>query len=236
MVHRRSSLFSIAIGIGILITGSSSLFPQAILSLDKINIDGGIIYNGDVKKARWVMKNIGKDTLVISDLHASCHCTTLKNPKPALAPGESDVLEIEFNSSGFSGRVTKEIIFSTNDTSNESVCLRLSCEVLSELGPTNHRDIVWLGTVPIGKEIHESFALKNTSGRRITVTGGTSSGQDVRLLILKTVLMPADTINIPIVVLPSKEGYVEEKLIIETDSHKQHRVPMRVGYMGVKQK
>ena len=87
---------------------TSLALAQPKLTVEKNTIDLGTIYNGMVKKARIVIKNTGKDSLRILGVQTSCGCTTAKQPKGTLKPGESDAVEIEFNSTGWKGKVTKQ--------------------------------------------------------------------------------------------------------------------------------
>ena len=51
-------------------------FSQPKISVDKTKIDMGVIYNGETKKARIVIKNIGSDSLKIIGVTTSCGCTS----------------------------------------------------------------------------------------------------------------------------------------------------------------
>lgn len=59
--------------------------------------------------------NKGKAALQIAQVTPSCGCTTLKDwPKEPIAPGQSGVITVEFNSAGFSGNIEKTIQVATN--------------------------------------------------------------------------------------------------------------------------
>lgn len=59
--------------------------------------------------------NKGKADLQIAQVIPSCGCTTLKDwPKEPIAPGQSGVITVEFNSAGFSGNIEKTIQVATN--------------------------------------------------------------------------------------------------------------------------
>jgi hypothetical protein len=70
---------------------------------------------------------------MISNLKTSCGCTSVKSLNPTLGPGDFDSLKVEFNPAGFDGKFTKHITFTTNDTSQSSVILILTGEVIREL-------------------------------------------------------------------------------------------------------
>jgi hypothetical protein len=228
--------FSIIIFAGYFITSSLPLFCQPKISFDKTSRDVGNIYSGEIKKIQWTIKNDGRDTLIISNVHPSCGCTSVKNPKSSLAPGESDTLEVEFNSAGYKGKIAKQIDIASNDPLNTNTNLTFTGEVISELELINNVRLLWFQAAPIGKETRQSVSFKNSTNKTITITGYKSSGADVHAVLQKATVMPFDTITFPITVLASKEGFNEEKLSFETDNKNQPHVQLSVGYMGVKEK
>ncbi|MGB2868226.1 MAG: DUF1573 domain-containing protein, partial [Bacteroidota bacterium] len=51
---------------------------QPKLSLDKMEVDMGVIYSGTKKVSRFTVKNIGNQPLKILEVTPSCGCTTVK--------------------------------------------------------------------------------------------------------------------------------------------------------------
>jgi hypothetical protein len=209
-------------------------FPQPKISVDKTKIDLGVTYNGATKKARTVIKNTGKETLQILGVTTSCGCTTAKQPKEYLKPGESDAVEVEFNSTGFRGKIEKHLEIMSNDPSNPRVSITLITDVIEELQPVGTASVVWLGTVPVGKTVEQQIGLKNVSGKVITLTGFKSSSPDLSVVLTERKVMPADTIRLNIRITPRKNDYISEMILLETDSNKQSQVPIRVTLLGVK--
>jgi hypothetical protein len=206
---------------------------QPKISVDKTNIDLGVAYNGSIKKARATIKNVGRDTLHILGVSTSCGCTTVKRPKDFLRPGESDNVEVEFNSTGFRGKVEKHLEIQSNDPKNPRVGITLTVDVIEELQPVNNASVVWLGTVPVGKTVEQVIGLKNVSGKVITLMGFKSSSPDLTANMSNRTVMPADTIRISIKFTPRKIDYISEMLLLETDSNKQSQVPIRITLLGV---
>jgi len=214
-------------------TLSSIGFSQPKIHVDKTNIDMGVAYNGAVKKARATIKNVGRDTLHILGVSTSCGCTTVKRPRDFLRPGESDIVEVEFNSTGFRGKVEKHLEIQSSDPKNPRVGITLTVDVIEELQPVNNASVVWLGTVPKGKTVEQVIGLKNVSGKVIPLTGFKSSSPDLSANLSARRVMPADTIRFTIRITPRKTDYISEMLLLETDSNKQTQVPIRVTLMGV---
>jgi hypothetical protein len=206
---------------------------QPKISVNKTRIDMGVIYNGETKKARIVIKNIGTDSLKIVSVTTSCGCTTAKHPKDYLRRGEQDAVEVEFNSTGFRGKVEKHVSIMTNDPVANTTEVTLVGDVIEELQPVGNASVIWLGAVPIGKEVTQTVTFKNVSGKVMTLTGYTSSSPDITVLFEQKTVLPADTIRLSVKVISKKSVFVSEQVFLETDSKKQPKVPVRVTLIGV---
>jgi hypothetical protein len=220
------------IGVLLLVLAVSTA-AQPKLVIDNSKIDFGVIYNGTTKKARVVLKNVGKDTLRILGVTTSCGCTTARQPKAFLKSGESDAVEVEFNSTGFRGKIEKHINIMTNDPASPTTNVTLVGDVIEELQPLNNGSVLWLGSVPVGKQVQQTVAFKNVSGKVLTMTGFKSSSSDLSVTFEKRTVLPADTIRMNVKITPRKTDYINELLILETDSNKQSQVPVRVTLIGV---
>jgi hypothetical protein len=214
-------------------TLASTGLSQPKISVDKTKIDMGVVYNGSVKKARVTIRNTGRDTLRILGVSTSCGCTAARQPKDFLKPGESDFVEVEFNSTGFRGQVEKHLEIQSNDPKNPRLGITLSVNVIEELQPVNSASVVWLGTVPVGKTVEISVGLKNVSGKVLTLVGFKSSSPDLSAILAPRAIMPADTVQVKIRFTPRKNDYISEMLLLETDSNKQSQVPIRITLLGV---
>jgi len=208
---------------------------QPKLSLDKPEVDLGTIYGGMKIQTKIVLRNIGNDTLRIYSVQPSCGCTTVKQPKSILLPFESDVAELEFNSSGFHGNVVKYVNITTNDPFSQNVSIKLFGEVKEELEPISHSSLMWFGNISLGKVLEQRTSLKNISGHKIKIKKFTTSSSSISIKIEKMVLNPNDTLNVQVTVKPEKPGYSSDHFTIETDSKNQPRAEIRVSYMCVKE-
>jgi hypothetical protein len=207
---------------------------QPKITVNKEKIDLGVIYNGTTVDAHIVVKNMGRDTLRILGVTTSCGCTTVRQPKAILQPGESDVVEVQFNSTGFRGKVEKHVFIASNDRMAPSMNVTMTGDVIEELQPVdNNSSVVWLGSVPVGKTIEKTVSFKNISGRVITLLGFKSSTTDISVSFAKQAVLPADTISMTFKVTPHKTDYISEQVLLQTDSKKQSQVPVRVTLIGV---
>ena len=217
----------------LLVVTIASAAAQPKLNIDKSKVDLGVIYNGTTKKARVVLKNVGRDTLRILGVTTSCGCTTARQPKAFLKSGESDAVEVEFNSTGYRGKIEKHVNIMTNDPTSPTAYVTLVGDVIEELQPVNNGSVLWLGSVPIGKQAEQTVSFKNVSGKVLTLTGFKSSSSDLSVTFGQRTVLPADTIRLSIKITPRKTDYINELLLLETDSNKQSQVPVRVTLIGV---
>ena len=77
--------------------------------------DFGEVKEGEILKHNFEFKNDSPKTLNIIQVKTTCGCTVSKIQKNNLLPQESTLLEVQFNSKGFSGQVEKTIYVQTDD-------------------------------------------------------------------------------------------------------------------------
>jgi len=195
----------------------------------------GTVFNGSSKTARVALKNVGSDTLRIHNVRTSCGCTTIRKPKEILLPGESDILDVGFDATGFRGRVTKYISIETDDPDAKFVSIPMTADVAEELMPSGSSSFLWFGTVPIGKPSVQSFTYINITKRPITVNSASSSSPHVTTTLGKKRIAPGDSVTFAVTLRPAQEGYASADLVLHTDSKNQPRVPLRVTFVATRQ-
>jgi|GEM_PF-683061 len=77
--------------------------------------DFGSVLKGDTVKTSFVLKNEGKNTLIIRKIQPSCGCTASKVDKMEIPAGDSATIQIEFNTLGREGEDLKTLTIITND-------------------------------------------------------------------------------------------------------------------------
>lgn len=97
---------------------------------DKLFHNFGKIEEGKIYETFFVFKNTGEGTLEILDIHSTCGCAAAITRKRKLSKGESSEVRVEFNSTNYSGLVTKYIVIRTNDPVNPEIYLTIQAEVI----------------------------------------------------------------------------------------------------------
>ena len=69
-----------------------------------------------VRTVRFIVLNVGSETLIINDAATSCGCVTVKHPKCPIEPGETDTIEVTYDGTAQSyGKFKKTITIFSND-------------------------------------------------------------------------------------------------------------------------
>ncbi len=88
--------------------------PKTEMDVDAKKFDFGKINEGDVVRHTYMVKNIGENPLVISNIQVSCGCTAPFYPKEPILPGKIGEVTLEFNSAGKAGLVDKNALIIAN--------------------------------------------------------------------------------------------------------------------------
>jgi len=76
--------------------------------------DFGKVIQGEKLSYTFHFKNVGKSSLLISSIEASCGCTTSIPPKAPIRPGEKGEISISFDSKHKNGEVTSYLVITAN--------------------------------------------------------------------------------------------------------------------------
>lgn len=109
-----------------IIPGADSL--SAVLALENDAFDFGEIKEGEKIEHEFKFTNTGSSPLIISNVQASCGCTTPDYSKNPIPPGETGMVKVVFNSAGQLGKQHK-VITVTSNASSPNTLLHLRGEV-----------------------------------------------------------------------------------------------------------
>lgn len=101
----------------------------AQIGFDTTAHDFGVINEGEKPIFNFVFKNVSNNPLVITEVHASCGCTTPYWPKDIIKPGTSDTIRVEYDSEGRPGKFRKSITVTANTQPNKTT-LSISGDVI----------------------------------------------------------------------------------------------------------
>lgn len=87
--------------------------------------DFGRIDSGTVARNDFVFTNTGNAVLEITEVKPGCGCTTAGQWDRRVEPGKTGKIPLQFNSTGFSGSISKMATVTCNDPSQSNVVLQL---------------------------------------------------------------------------------------------------------------
>ena len=91
---------------------------------------------GTIVKHTYHFANVGEGDLVISEARPSCGCTAPHYPRNPIAPGDSGVIDVEFNTENKAGEQNKTItIISNSDPGAIELALKGFVVNPNETGP-----------------------------------------------------------------------------------------------------
>ncbi|CAN5905053.1 hypothetical protein BH24BAC1_BH24BAC1_03740 [soil metagenome] len=91
-----------------------SVSAQGVLVVEKETHDFGNIAEGTQATHEFKLKNTGDQPVVISNVQASCGCTTPAWTKDPILPGKSGMVKAVYNSEGRPGSFNKSITVTSN--------------------------------------------------------------------------------------------------------------------------
>jgi hypothetical protein len=94
-----------------------SASAQGVLTVEKETYDFGNIAEGTQATHEFKLKNTGDQPVVISNVQASCGCTTPAWTKDPILPGKTGMVKAVYNSEGRPGSFNKSITVTSNAAS-----------------------------------------------------------------------------------------------------------------------
>jgi hypothetical protein len=84
------------------------------IQFSETSFNFGTLKQGEKVEHTFIFKNIGKEPLVISEVHTSCGCTVADYTEKPVNPGSQGYVKVTFNSAGKHGQQFKTIIIKAN--------------------------------------------------------------------------------------------------------------------------
>ena len=84
------------------------------IQFENLTYNFGKVIQGEMLSYTFHFKNIGKSSLLISGIEASCGCTTSVPPRAPIQPGEKGEIKITFDSKHKFGEVISYLVVTAN--------------------------------------------------------------------------------------------------------------------------
>jgi hypothetical protein len=96
----------------------------------------GDLQEGPKANVDFVFTNTGNKPLILTDVKASCGCTTPEWPKEPIMPGQSSKIKVEYNTQGRPGDFTKSITITSNISDTIPKMIYIKGKVAPSATPT----------------------------------------------------------------------------------------------------
>lgn len=123
---RRSLFVFLLLGAGLFAGAQVALQPADVLKLKETEHDFAKIPQGKPVYYSFDITNTGSEPLKLTDVHASCGCTTPEWSREAIAPGATTQIKVGYNAAA-EGPFDKTITITYN--TNQSKILRIKGSV-----------------------------------------------------------------------------------------------------------
>lgn len=101
----------------------AAIIQPEILKLSETSFDFGKIPQGKPVTHNFIIENAGKDSLKISNVQASCGCTTPEWSNSAVATGNKTTIKVGYNSAS-EGQFEKMITIFYNDGQTKQITIK----------------------------------------------------------------------------------------------------------------
>ena len=175
--------------------------------------DFGDVYTPSTERF-LTLKNIGTDTLTISDVSTSCGCTAALISHDHIAPNDSGILSVTFDAKRYGGRIEKMISMNTNDTAQKHVNIKFGVNVIKSLD-VDPEYMYFYTTVDSTTE--NTLTIKNSSSQTIRIKSVKPSSDFITVKLSEDKLSPGEEAALTGTIQPKQSGTVRGDIEITTD-------------------
>lgn len=182
-------------------------------------LDFGDTYTGQKLEKVVTVKNVGKDTLRITDVKAQCGCTAamMSDQDKNLAPKSVGKLSISFDTHNYGGsKVSKQVYISSNDTSNPKLTITFSANVVNVLD--TDPKILSFDNMKLDSTYTRTITVTNPSMKnRVKILSVDPKQPMMKISLMKNELMPGEKTQLQAEFHPTKTGTFQGLIELVTD-------------------
>ncbi|MEI8356562.1 MAG: DUF1573 domain-containing protein [Deltaproteobacteria bacterium] len=199
--------------------------PRAVV--ERPSFDFGTIDQGKSIDHVFMVTNGGDTPLTIGQVSTSCGCTVADVSSRSIAPGKTGAIKTTFNSTNFSGNVSKTVHFHSNDPRMPVYTLTIKGIILERLVVTPKQ--LDLGEIQAGTRKNILIRIENKGPQPITVISAKTAMPQVTAKIVTNRVKSGATGTISVDVTPRKEDrFLTGYLVITTSSPEKPEITVPV--------
>jgi hypothetical protein len=219
MKSRISALFAFTLTFAF--TSLALAAPQA--AVDQPVFDFGTAAQGKKVAHSFTIKNSGDSTLTIGKISSSCGCTVAEVSSRSILPGKSTNIKATFDSTNFSGKISKTIYVHTNDPKTPVHNLTIKGNLFEQIEITPKQ--LNLGEIKIGIKKETVIRIENKGKQPFTVISAKTAMPQVSAKILKKKLKAGESGTISVTITPrADDRFLAGYLTIVTSSSEKPEI------------
>ncbi|MCE1199878.1 MAG: DUF1573 domain-containing protein [Marinilabiliales bacterium] len=197
-------LFAIALLVSVVLHAGAQTATE--LSFESLDHDfGKIREEGGAATYNFSFKNIGKVPLVISNVSASCGCTTPEWSHEPVLPGKTGFIKVSYNPLNRPGGFNKTVSMVANIPNGVQI-LKISGEVIPKALSINDQYPIEMGKVRLLNNNLSFVRIKNTESKTDSLKFLNTSGAPLKIGF-KGVLPHLTVKAVPDVLQPNATGF-----------------------------
>lgn len=194
------------------------LCAKPTIKFKNVTLDFGEVASGKIVDINFEFENTGTDILYIKNVIPSCGCTTAALTKKDYQAGEKGTISSKFNTSGYNGKVVKNITVTSNDPDAPETRLTLTGTVIvkdfaqADIKP----DHIAFGSVSAGKTYVRKLNLNNSGNLDLRVIE-ISCSPEISLSFKANLLAAKKSTEITLTFTPFEKGSFNNMVKIRTN-------------------
>jgi hypothetical protein len=200
----------------------SNVFAQGEMVFTEETFDFGNVVEGTVAAHEFVFINNGKEPVIISNVQASCGCTTPFWTKEPVGAGSKGIVKASYNSAGRPGAFTKTITITSNAKS-PSKFLTIKGVVTPKplISPSSQvtldAQVYDLGKIVKGRKIHKSISILNSGDAPLSIASIESGCKCISYNTLPADIKPGERAQVDLFYIPRQAGVFSEPVTLTTN-------------------
>jgi hypothetical protein len=194
-------------------------YPGTVLDLEDL-------YKGQKIEKIVTIKNIGTDTLRISNVKAQCGCTATFMTEKNIGPNDSGQLSIIFDTQSQLGKVSKQVYISSNDAETPKLTIQFSANVIEilKLSPPT----ILFDNCMVDSTYIKTIIISNPSKTRaIKILSTDIKFENLKITLMKNSIMPGEEVQLQAEYVAKKAGTYNGFIQFETDHPLQKRFEIK---------
>ncbi|CAN5580372.1 DUF1573 domain-containing protein [soil metagenome] len=208
---------------------------QAVLSFDHTEYDFGEVTEGEVARHTFRFTNTGTAPLSLTEVVASCGCTTPHYTRDAVAPGEGGEVVVEYASQGRPGPIDRTVAVRASGATPANVTLYITGNVVpvsmdgERVGSLVFADRqLDLGEVNGAEPVVGRFRLQNVGQRPVRVNNATHEGSSAEVVFARRAIFLGSMAEVEVVLVDPVSGPFDVLVALETDDSEEPTKHLRL--------